>query len=98
LSKNKQSFIKYLEYSIEELRSHLESQFESWMTWDNYGSYKKDSWKDDNQSTWTWNIDHIIPQSTLPYTSMEDDNFKLCWALNNLRPYSSKQNLIDSVR
>jgi hypothetical protein len=46
-----------------------------------------------NSETWTWNIDHIIPQSKLPYVSMEDENFKKCWALNNLRPLSSKVNL-----
>ena len=25
----------------------------------------------------------------------KDDNFKKCWALENLRPLSSKQNLLD---
>lgn len=29
---------------------------------------------------------------------MEDDNFKRCWALENLRPYSAKQNIIDGAR
>lgn len=27
---------------------------------------------------------------------MNDDNFKKCWVLENLRPYNAKQNLIDS--
>ena len=44
-----------------------------------------------------WHIDHIIPQSLLPYSSMEDDNFKKCWALSNLRPLSAKQNLLDGA-
>jgi len=43
-------------------------------------------------------IDHIIPQSMLQYSSMEEDNFKKCWALENLRPYSSKQNNKDGNR
>jgi len=65
------------------------------MTWKNYGSYCVNLWDDNDCSTWTWNIDHIIPQSKLPYISMDDDNFKICWALENLRPLSAKQNLID---
>jgi len=98
LKYNKQeSCLKYLPYSIEELTIHLENLFESWMNWNNYGKYNVDVWDDNDQSTWTWNIDHIIPQSNLPYTSMEDDNFNKCWSLNNLRPYSAKLNLIDGA-
>jgi hypothetical protein len=96
-SKNKHSILKYLPYSIRELKEHLEQQFESWMTWSNWGKYNVKTWNDSDISTWTWNIDHIIPQADLLYTSMEDNNFQKCWALNNLRPYSSKQNVIDGV-
>lgn len=67
------------------------------MNWENYGKYRSNVWNDNDQSTWTWNIDHIIPQSDLPYASMEDNNFQVCWALKNLRPYSSKQNVLDGV-
>lgn len=95
-SKNNESCLKYLEYDIKDLKDHLEKQFEAWMTWDNYGKYSAQTWDDNDPSTWTWNIDHIIPQSKLPYTSMEDDNFKKCWSLDNLRPLSAKQNLINS--
>ena len=49
------------------------------------------------QSTWTWQIDHIILRADLLYTSMEDENFKKCWALSNLRPYSAKQNILDGT-
>jgi len=51
------------------------------MNWDNHGKY--------------WHIDHIMPQSILPYISMEDDNFKKCWALDNLRPLEAIQNMKD---
>jgi hypothetical protein len=95
--KNKKSCVKYLGYSMLEFKIYLESKFEMWMNWSNYGSYKANSWDDNDQSTWTWNIDHIIPQSMLPYYSMEDENFKKCWALGNLRPLSAKQNFIDVV-
>jgi len=95
-SKNGESSSEYLPYSIQELKQHLEKQFDPWMTWNNWGTYNKDSWKDSDPTTWTWNIDHIIPRSFLPYASMEDDNFKKCWALENLRPLSSKRNVIEN--
>lgn len=79
------------------LKLHLEQMFEPWMNWSNRGKYNKKSWNDNDQSTWTWNIDHIIPQSILPYTTMEEENFRLCWSLSNLRPYNAKQNIIDGV-
>lgn len=93
--KNNFSVLQFLPYSIQELKDHLERCFEPWMNWSNYGSYKHDIWNDDDITTWTWQLDHVVPQSDLPYTSMGDDNFKKCWALENLRPYSSKQNLLD---
>jgi hypothetical protein len=96
-SKYGDSSIEKLKYTIDELNSHINVKFEWWMTWDNRGKYNKKTWKDDAPSTWVWNLDHIIPQSDLPYTSMDDENFKKCWALENLRPYSAKQNIIDGV-
>lgn len=97
-SKGGESSIKYLTYTIQELKEHLEKQFEPWMTWNNQGKYDRKIWDDNDSATWTWQIDHIIPQSLLPYTSMEEENFKKCWSLENLRPYSAKQNLIDGNR
>jgi hypothetical protein len=97
LSKNKQSSIKYLPYSIQDLVKHIQNQFEPWMTWQNNGIYDAKAWDDGDPNTWIWQLDHIIPQSDLPYTSMEDENFKKCWALENLRPLSAKQNLLDGV-
>lgn len=97
-SKNGASCLDYLPFTINELRQHLEVQFEPWMTWNNYGRYNAKNWNDNDLSTWRWNIDHIIPQSKLLYTSMEDDNFKRCWALENLRPLSAKQNFLDGVK
>lgn len=97
-SKNKKSCLKFLDYTVQKLKEHLESLFEPWMSWNNYGKYNALSWNDNDDTTWTWNIDHIIPQHDLPYTNMEDDNFKKCWALSNLRPYSAKQNILDGTR
>lgn len=92
------SIIKYLSFSFKELVIHLEKQFEEWMNWDNYGKYDPKTWDDDNILTWKWQIDHIIPHSCFKYTSMEDEDFKKCWKLDNLRPYSAKQNILDSNR
>jgi len=96
-SKRGNSILDFLDYSIDELRFHLEKQFEQWMSWSNYGSFNSKLWDDNDSSTWTWNIDHIVPQYKLSFQSMEEDNFKKCWALENLRPLSAKQNLLDGV-
>jgi hypothetical protein len=96
--KNGNSILDNLGYTIDELKQHLEKQFEPWMTWDNWGIYDLKTWDDNDSSTWTWQIDHIIPQTKLAYTSMTDDNFQKCWTLENLRPLSSKQNLIKGNR
>jgi len=98
LSKNGNSILKYLPYSIKELKDHLERLFEPWMNWDNWGPYDSKRWDDNDPTTWTWNIDHIVPHSTFNYTSMEDQSFRDCWALSNLRPLSAKQNIEDGNR
>jgi hypothetical protein len=79
--KNGKSTFKYLPYTSQELRQHLENQFDDKMTWENYGTY--------------WQIDHIIPHSLFKYLSMEDGAFQECWALNNLRPLEAHQNMMD---
>ncbi len=97
-NKSGRSCFKYLGYSLSDLKTHIESLFEDWMSWDNYGKYELNSWNDDDKTTWKWNLDHIIPHSTFNYISMEDEAFKQCWALDNLRPYSAKQNVLDGCR
>ena len=77
-SKQGESIEKYLPYTIEQLKEHLESQFEPWMTWNNHGK---------------WHLDHITPQSKLPYASMDEPNFQKCWALENLQPLEAKENM-----
>ena len=84
-AKKNTSILNYLPCSIQEMKQHLESQFEPWMNWSNYGQA--------NVNKKTWQIDHIIPQSKLPYDSMEHPNFQKCWALENLRPLDSIENI-----
>lgn len=43
--------------TIEEFKIHLESQWEDWMTWDNYGKYN-------GEEGYGWDIDHIKPISS----------------------------------
>lgn len=97
-SKKGKSCFNYLPYTTQELRNYIGELFEPWMNWNNYGKYLAKEWDDENLSTWTWSLDHIIPQSDLPYTSMDDENFKRCWALENLRPLPAKQNVIEGTR
>ena len=68
-------------YTTKNLMEHLEQQFIEGMTWDNYGK---------------WHVDHIIPQSVFNFNSFEDKEFQECWALGNLQPLWSQDNLIKS--
>lgn len=89
---------QFLPYSANELKNHLENSFSSWMNWNNYGTYKISTWNDRDLSTWTWQIDHIIPQSNFLFLSVEDGNFIDCWSLNNLKPISSKENVNKNIK
>lgn len=70
---------KNLNYTAKELKQHLESQFTSEMTWDNYSSY--------------WEIDHIIPKNQFNFENYTDKEFQICWSLANLRPLTVSENL-----
>ena len=90
------SCMKYVSFSVKELIVHLENLFVPWMTWQNQGKYDVKTWDDNDPTTWTWQIDHIIPQSSFDFTNNEE--IKKCWALSNLRPYSAKLNVIEGDR
>jgi DNA-binding CsgD family transcriptional regulator len=94
-SKRGVSIIQRLPYAIDELRLHIENMFEPWMKWENWGNYDPQTWDDTDPTTWKWQLDHIMPHSTFHYESMEDETFRECWALSNLRPYSAKLNALD---
>jgi hypothetical protein len=80
--KNGKNLELILGYSISDLVKHLESQFQSGMTWHNYGR--------------CWHIDHVIPDSRFNYASVEDEDFKRSWSLSNLQPLWKKDNLSKS--
>ena len=77
------SAVSDLGCSIEELKAHLESQFESWMSWDNWGPY------DVNRDT--WQIDHIEALANFDLTNKEE--FKIVCHYSNLRPLKTIENL-----
>ena len=72
--------------TFDEFKHHLESQFESWMNWGNYGN-PKDGIFELNK---TWDIDHIIPVSS---AKTEDEIIKLNY-YTNLQPLCSKVNRV----
>ena len=64
---------KLVGYTLKQLKQNLERKFTDGMTWKNYGQFG-------------WHIDHIIPISAFNFEKSEDDDFKRCWDLKNLRP------------
>ena len=84
-NKNGRSWETLVGYTKEELMRHIESKFEPWMNWDNYGIYEKGKLK--------WVIDHWRPVSSFNFTSTDDPEFKECWALENLQPLEVVENI-----
>jgi len=77
-SKNYKHWEDIVGYTLDDLKERLESQFKQGMSWDNYGK---------------WHIDHIRPVASFKFESFEDEDFKLCWSLNNLQPLWAKDNV-----
>ena len=67
--------------SFEEFKIYLESKFEPWMNWENYGLYN-------GELNYGWDIDHIEPLSS---AKTEESVFQLC-NYTNLQPLCSKIN------
>lgn len=78
-NKSGRSWERIVEYTVHDLRRHLEKQFVRGMTWSNHGSH--------------WHIDHILPMKMFAFTSPDDPDFHACWALTNLRPLQKSANL-----
>jgi hypothetical protein len=107
-SKDGKSCLDYLPQSIESLKIYIENQFSApenltpdgkvWMSWETWGKYSVKGWDDNDPSTWRWQLDHIKPHSDFKYTTMDCQEFRECWDVSNLRPYSAKQNIRDGNR
>lgn len=63
--------------SLDFLKAHLEKQFDSNMTWANYGSY--------------WHIDHVRPCKS--FNLLDPEEQKKCFHYTNLQPLECKENM-----
>ena len=70
--------VKLLPYTMDELKTHLELQFDNSMNWTNYGSY--------------WSLDHIRPISSFDIIDENSEDFLKCWGLSNLQPLENLKN------
>jgi len=76
--------IKYLGCTLEELKTHIESQWQEGMTWENHGLHG-------------WHIDHIKPvdwyikNSDDPWEANHYTNLQPLWAIDNIK---KKNNLL----
>ena len=83
VSKARASWEKLVGYTRWDLKKHLESQFKEGMSWELLMQGKI-------------HIDHIIPQSLFKFKSVDCEEFKKCWSLNNLQPLWARDNIIKS--
>ena len=77
-NKNGSHWESLIDYTVDQLKKHLEKRFKPGMNWDNYGK---------------WHIDHKIPISKFNFTSSEHIDFKRCWGLKNLQPLWAIENI-----
>ena len=68
-------------YTRQDLIKHLENKFKDGMSWENYGD---------------WHLDHVTPKSVFNFTSYKHEDFKRCWALDNLQPLWAFDNISKS--
>ena len=78
--KNGRHWESLVNWTLDDLMSHLESKFTDDMSWDNYGGDTG------------WQIDHVVPRTWFEMTSSDSEGFKKCWKLNNLQPLWLKDN------
>jgi hypothetical protein len=72
-----------LSCTIDEFKQHIESQFENWMSWQNYGNVCETL-----EPNCSWDLDHIIPIS---YANTEEEVYTLNhWS--NFQPLCSFKN------
>ena len=67
--------------TFEGFKLYLESRFEHWMSWDNYGKYN-------GELNYGWDIDHIVPLNS---AKSEEEILKLNH-FSNLQPLCSYTN------
>ena len=79
--KGGKSWLELVDFTIKELKTHIEKQFKKGMTWEKFLNGEI-------------HIDHKTPKSAFNYTKPEHEDFKKCWALSNLQPLWKHDNLV----
>lgn len=79
-NKNGNSWMELVNYTIDELKQHLENQFTEGMSWEKFLNGEI-------------HIDHIRPVSSFDITSIDCKDFQECWSLENLQPLWAEDNL-----
>jgi hypothetical protein len=77
----KRNIWTHFNFTIDEFRERFESLFTKGMTWENMG---------------LWHIDHIKPKASFNQEELADptsEDFKKCWALENLQPLWALDNI-----
>jgi uncharacterized protein YdiU (UPF0061 family) len=73
-----------VDFTISQLRVHLEQLFKPGWTWENYGT--------------VWHIDHKTPIAVFNFNKPEDIDFRICWSLKNLQPMDAMENKIKKAK
>lgn len=68
-----------VDFTVDQLKAHLEKLFKQGWTWENYGT--------------VWHVDHKIPVAVFNFEKPEDIDFKICWSLKNLQPLDASKNM-----
>lgn len=75
--------IEIIGCSFDDFKKYIESKFEPWMTWDNYGKYN-------GTEKYGWDIDHIIPICS----TINDEEVLKLNHYTNLQPLCSYTNRV----
>lgn len=68
-----------VDFTIDQLKAHLEKLFKPGWSWENYGT--------------VWHIDHKTPIAAFNFERPGDIDFKICWSLKNLQPLEASLNM-----
>lgn len=77
IGKKSNTTLQLLGCSLEALRAHLETQFKTGMSWENYGS--------------SWHVDHRKPCAKFDLSNPDEQ--KKCFHFSNLQPLFALENL-----
>ena len=82
--KTRRGWEQLVDFTIDQLKQHLEKQFRPGMTWENYGT--------------VWHVDHKTPIAVFNFSKPDDIDFRLCWSLKNLQPLEAMDNILKGAK